>query len=155
MAALVFSAAACGSDSQDTSSPAYLPEAVREAQERQAIQLERLERSLPGVDWDIVSVGGTPVIDLGTAVIRLDPDGSVSGSTGCNQFNASWSIEGNQIDIGPAVTTRMACSPPVTLQEQTILAILDAAVLIGVGDEGALFISTLEGDFLTGVPSGD
>jgi len=39
-------------------------------------------------------------------------DGMVSGSTGCNNYSASYTLEGDALTIGPAAVTRMMCAEP-------------------------------------------
>jgi heat shock protein HslJ len=45
-------------------------------------------------------------------------DGIVSGSTSCNNYSASYELNGNAITIGPAATTRMICVEPEGIMEQ-------------------------------------
>jgi len=55
-------------------------------------------------------------------------DGKLSGSAGCNNYAASYETTGNQISIGPAASTMMACPEPngVMEQEQAYLALLQS-----------------------------
>ena len=49
----------------------------------------------------------------------LFANGEVSGTTGCNSFTASYEIiKGQQITIGPAMTTRKHCAEPDGIMEQ-------------------------------------
>ena len=56
-------------------------------------------------------------------------DGTVSGSGGCNRFNAACRIEGDHISIGPAAATRKFCGEPEGLmdQEQQFFTALEKA----------------------------
>ena len=45
-------------------------------------------------------------------------DGVVRGSTGCNQYSAQYSVNGDSLDIGDLTMTRMACAPPRAEVEQ-------------------------------------
>lgn len=45
-------------------------------------------------------------------------DGSMTGSAGCNNYMASYELEGDAISIGPAATTRMFCGEPEGIMEQ-------------------------------------
>jgi putative lipoprotein len=49
--------------------------------------------------------------------------GKVSGSAGCNRFNGTVTggITASNIQVGPLMTTRMACSGPLMLREQDFL----------------------------------
>ena len=57
------------------------------------------------------------------------PDGTVSGSAGCNHFSAAYTTDGSAITFGPILTTLMACpDADVTAQETQYLAALAASV---------------------------
>ena len=152
-AALLLGAAACGGAEETAGTPAYLPDSVREQQDRERVQIERLTSGLAELDWRIQSINDVQVIRDSEPFLRFSSDGTVSGSTGCNTFNGGWSLDRNQVDFGALATTRKLCPDSMMAQEQSILAILDNAVLIGIGDEGTLFITTLEGALLTALPS--
>ncbi len=97
--------------------------------------------ALEGTEWQasginngkggVVSSASTP---LSTAVFTA---GTVSGSAGCNRFNASYEIEGEQIRIGPAAATRKFCAEPegIMEQEQQFLAALEKGHTFQVGPE--------------------
>ena len=57
-------------------------------------------------------------------------DGNLSGSAGCNTYNASYTAKDGTIQIGPAATTRMMCAEPAGVMEQeaAYLAALSQAV---------------------------
>jgi heat shock protein HslJ len=56
-------------------------------------------------------------------------DGKVTGSAGCNDYTASYTIEGEAITFGPAATTRKMCAEPegIMEQENAYLAALELA----------------------------
>ena len=54
-------------------------------------------------------------------------DGTLSGSAGCNRYNAPFELDGAKIKIGAAATTRMMCDEPIMQQEQLYLAALETA----------------------------
>ena len=63
-----------------------------------------------------------------TEVIAIfGADGQLSGSAGCNTYNAPFAVDGNKIKIGMAITTRMACPQPIIDQETLYLAALQTA----------------------------
>ena len=45
-------------------------------------------------------------------------DGTVSGTGGCNRFNASYEVKGERISIGPAAATRKFCQQPEGIMDQ-------------------------------------
>ena len=62
-----------------------------------------------------------------TVTAGLQVDGSTSGSTGCNKYNAAYTIGGDMITISPGATTLMACSTPIMAQESAFLDVLASA----------------------------
>ncbi len=62
-------------------------------------------------------------------------DGQLSGSAGCNRYNAPYTVDGNKIKIGMAITTLMACEQSIMDQEQQYLAAIQTAATYKI--EGA------------------
>lgn len=62
-------------------------------------------------------------------------DGSLSGNSGCNTFNGTYTLEGEALTVGPLATTKMACEEPAMSQETQFLAALQGAT--GYRVEGA------------------
>lgn len=52
-------------------------------------------------------------------------DGRVAGSTGCNQYSGSYTVEGDSLELGQLASTQMACAPPADRIEQSYVAALD------------------------------
>ena len=48
----------------------------------------------------------------------------VSGSSGCNTFTGSYTLDGINVTIGPLASTMMACEQPVMDQEAAFLKAL-------------------------------
>jgi heat shock protein HslJ len=77
---------------------------------------------------------------------------AVSGNTGCNQFNGSYTVDGDAIEIGPLASTRAACSSEELQQQETdYLAALDLATTFQVTGSrldlfrpGGTYAATLE-----------
>lgn len=65
----------------------------------------------------------------GTDVTLAFRDGTAAGTAGCNQYTASYSLEGETLSIGEAASTRMFCEQPegVMEQEQRLLTWLTEA----------------------------
>lgn len=83
-------------------------------------------------EWSILLVGPTQA--SGGATIAFAPDGSVSGSTGCNRFQGQAVFDGAGIVFDkPLAMTRMACpGTEVTRQEDTIVALLQDRVIVSL-----------------------
>ena len=85
--------------------------------------------------WEVISYnnGKEAVVSvtIGTQLTAEFANGMVSGSAGCNNYNAAYELEGDSgIGIGPAATTRKLCAEPEGIMEQEMLflAALQSAV---------------------------
>ncbi len=69
--------------------------------------------AITGKEWTVVAIdtiqapigtGGRPI------TMRFDDSTRrVYGFAGCNQYNASYTLQGDSLSFGPGVSTRMAC----------------------------------------------
>jgi heat shock protein HslJ len=89
---------------------------------------------LAGTNWSMLNYnnGRDALLSAlaGTEVTALfSVDGNLSGTAGCNNYRASYQTDDNNIQIGPAATTRMFCSEPegIMEQESDYLAALESA----------------------------
>lgn len=107
---------------------------------------------LPGSLWNVLMYnnGKEAVVSVlnGTQISAyFGEDGQLTGNAGCNNYSASYEVEGDQIKIGPAVTTRKACSEPegVMDQEMEYLAALEMAQSFQFEDQQRLILLDAEG----------
>ena len=56
-----------------------------------------------------------------TITAEFDPDGTMSGSSGCNTYTADYEVSGNAFGIATLVNTERACEPRLMRQERTYL----------------------------------
>ena len=89
---------------------------------------------LAGSSWQVTAVnnGRQAVVSVlaGTALTMVfGNDGKLSGSAGCNTFNAGFRAEGSALSITSPVATRMMCAQPEgrMAQETQFLAALASA----------------------------
>ncbi|HRQ41315.1 MAG TPA: META domain-containing protein [Chloroflexota bacterium] len=70
------------------------------------------------------------VLEGTTLTAVFGADGALTGSAGCNNYNASYTAEGDQISIGAVATTMMACEAPegIMQQETAYLAAIELAM---------------------------
>jgi heat shock protein HslJ len=78
---------------------------------------------LAGSSWRVLSYnnGKQAVVSviIGTEMTaNFGTDGSLSGSAGCNNYTTTYQTELENITIGPAAATRMACGDPEGIMEQ-------------------------------------
>ena len=71
------------------------------------------QRSLTGIDWQLVSlgpVGAETAVVAGTIVtLKFAEDGRANGSTGCNSYGGSYEVRGDNITFSRIASTRRAC----------------------------------------------
>jgi heat shock protein HslJ len=100
-------------------------------------------RSLVG-SWMLTAHGPvdspTPAVPDVDAILTFSEDGSVAGSTGCNEFGGDYTVEGDQITFGQIVSTLILCPDLQMAQEETMYQVLV---------ETASF--NIEGDTLTNI----
>ena len=90
---------------------------------------------LAGTAWDVIAYnnGNQAVVSvvLGTSLTaNFGTDGAVSGTAGCNNFSGGYKADSaGAIQIGPLMSTMMACSDPAGVMEQEMqyLAALQSA----------------------------
>jgi heat shock protein HslJ len=97
---------------------------------------------LPGTSWSLIDLDGSASFDPGVAPdLTFADDGTLSGFAGCNDYNGSFTLDGDSIDIGPLATTRMACGAPGSDVEAAYLPALDAVGTWEVLPSGQLVLS--------------
>ena len=104
------------------------------------------DAALQDTTWSLESlISGDAVSSVqGEPMLRLNADGTLSGSTGCREFSGEYTVSGDQVVATTLVTNDNACA--TDLQDQ------DAFVLEVLGDG---FTFAIDGDRLTlGKPNG-
>ncbi len=83
---------------------------------------------LDGTSWLLVSQEERDPLP-GIDIIAGFDAGSVQGSSGCNNFGASYRIDGDKIEIGEVESTLMACIEPEGAidQEQEFITLLSSS----------------------------
>lgn len=90
-------------------------------------------QDLAGTSWNVVSYNNgnqavVSVLEGSELTAMFDGDGMVAGSAGCNNYNGSYEIDGEQISIGPLASTRKMCPDPAVMeQEAQFLAAMQTA----------------------------
>ena len=98
--------------------------------------------SLDGTTWlltDYISPEGQSYTVPAAVTPQLSfAGGQLSGNAGCNTFNASYTVTGDAIEVGPITSTKMACEEPMATVEAAYLAALDSVNKIAMLDDGKL-----------------
>ncbi len=62
--------------------------------------------------WNLTSIAGGDLAALFTNKIptmEITADGKVSGNAGCNNYHATYTLDGSTLTFGPVMSTKMAC----------------------------------------------
>jgi len=89
-------------------------------------------QQLSGSDWRLAELNGRAAVPSEMQRrpwIRFESDsGRVSGSAGCNRMSGSFKLDGESIDFGAMVSTKMACADlALNQQEQDLFIALENA----------------------------
>ena len=97
-------------------------------------RFDAVDQALEGTSWQVMSYnngkGGVTSLIIGTEIsANFGEDGQLTGNSGCNSYFAEYVADGDNIRIGTAGSTEMACLEPEGLmeQEQRYLAALETA----------------------------
>jgi heat shock protein HslJ len=90
--------------------------------------------SLEGVPW--VLVAGIDVEGWETAAPSASfEDGRMTGSTGCNTYGASYTLDGSALELGRSMQTLIGCPPPAGDVETAFNAALERVAAWRVEDD--------------------
>ncbi len=80
-------------------------------------------------------------------------DGTVSGSTGCNQYSGPYSVDGDSLELGQLAQTQMACAPPADRIEQSYVAALGRVAGWRLDGEGLVLSDADDAELLRYAPA--
>lgn len=108
----------------------------------------------PTGTWRLVLIGGTPPASAtrGPVTLTFDGDGVVYGMAGVNRVRSTWSVDEDELRLGPVVSTMMAGPPAAMATERTLLGLL-AAPLAATVDDGGLRLVAEDGTEAVLVPA--
>ena len=113
--------------------------------------LNRQDQELAGTAWQVTGYnnGRQAVVSVlaGTILtLTFAVDNKLSGSAGCNNYMANYTLTASALGIGPAAVTRKMCGNPATImeQEQQFLKALET-VASAQQDGGRLELRTASG----------
>lgn len=107
------------------------------------------DQPLEGTQWvlDQQATRLTVVTPSAVVTAQFSSDGSLTGTSGCNRYNASYTVKGSSMTIGQPAGTLIACAAPVMRVEQAYLARLPKAQSFSI-DGSVLTIATGGGQSL-------
>lgn len=82
--------------------------------------------------WSLLTYGqgGTEeaVIDGSTIALTINADGTLGGSSGCNTYSGSYTVNNDALSVSGLASTKMACAEAALMdQEQAYLTALEGA----------------------------
>jgi heat shock protein HslJ len=103
------------------------------------------EKPLVATDWVLISMGETanpqPIPAGTTITASFSNEGVLSGASGCNQYNTSYTLQGDQITLGPIASTQMACATGMDTEQTYLQALGTAQQLTITGQKLAITYS--------------
>ena len=101
---------------------------------------QRADASLTGTYWRIDSLRGAEVTRASEArephlVLSGGEELRYAATMGCNQMVGGFSRDGNDLSLGPAAATMMACPPPLDGMERDLAGVLQDAAAYDISGE--------------------
>ena len=80
-----------------------------------------------------------PLISGTDITLVFSPDGSFSGSSGCNTYNGIWSVNGNSMKFSPIRMTKQVCeSSSIMRAEKLYIPLLQETATYSVTEENLM-----------------
>jgi heat shock protein HslJ len=101
--------------------------------------------------WTLVAIDGNPLADKTQITAMFEPGeevgtGTIGGSSGCNNYNAGYTIDGYNIEVQTALTTLMMCPEDMDVEESFLQALQAAQTFEIFADR--LVLRTDYGNFI-------
>jgi heat shock protein HslJ len=96
---------------------------------------------LGNTTWTVLSISGAATVGVTPPTLTFAPGGTLSGSTGCNEYSATFRTDGAAITIVPTTSTARGCDGGLGLQETGFLSDLQGATTWSQAESGNLVLS--------------
>lgn len=100
---------------------------------------------LQGPAWNVVTVGGTPVVASSRATLAFGTDGRISGNASCNRFTGAYTLTGEGLSVSDLAGSRMMCDAPLMEQERRFLDALAGVRGFSIAADGTLLLQAGDG----------
>lgn len=101
-------------------------------------------------EWQIEDINNEGIIDSSHITLTFGEEGRVYGSAGCNRYNTSYTLTGENLTFGHGLSTKMACAEALMNQEMKFLESLHKITHVTLDENGALILTGSEGASLKG-----
>lgn len=103
------------------------------------------QKELQKATWTVAQMPGDQP-DSATLTLNFHDGDQLSGKAACNNYMASYTLEGDQLAISPTATTRMACPEPLMSLEQNFLGLLENVKSVQWEEQTEQLVLTTEND---------
>lgn len=100
---------------------------------------------LLGGEWRIVDLAGAGIAPGSAPAVEFRADGRAGGAGSCNRWRADFSLTGESLSFGRAVSTMMACAGDLMEQERRLFDALGAVAGFDFAEDGALVLRAADG----------
>ena len=95
--------------------------------------------TITGQPWLLTEqIGQAPLPDT-IITANFSPDGMLSGTSGCNNYSGPYTVDGEDIRMGPFASTMMACPDLVMGQEALYLQTMENTASFSIQDDTLTF----------------
>lgn len=98
---------------------------------------------IEGTEWRVVVVAGEAAADGVVTTIRFD-GGHAAGRGGVNRYRGNYTLTGEELEIGPVMSTMMAGPEPAMRQEARWFVALASPAVVWL-DDGELVLDHADG----------
>lgn len=109
--------------------------------------VEASEAALIG-EWQVEELDGQPLVASSEVALTFGSEGAFAGDSGVNRLRASYSFEGDTLQISEVMATRMAGPPELMEQEARLMSALAQARGVEVSGDHRLRLLDAEGEVL-------
>jgi heat shock protein HslJ len=104
---------------------------------------------LTAAPWQLTQMNGSAVPANAGITAAFTEDGHLSGSAGCNDYNATYSVDASGgMSVGPIAETRKACADDINARERGYLDALQATSTWAIRS-GTLTLTNPQGNVLS------
>ena len=99
---------------------------LKGAENKNLLVYKAQSQALAGTTWVVIGYNNgkqavTSVLTGTSLTATFEPDETIAGNSGCNQYSGPYKTDGNKIAIGPLSVTKKACAAPAGAMEQEAL----------------------------------
>jgi heat shock protein HslJ len=107
------------------------------------------DAALRGTRWALESlIQGDAVSSVSDGGwLQLDADGTLSGSTGCRNFDGAYVVTGDTVTITQLATTDQACTGLVEAQDRHVIEVIEGGFMVAI-DGDRLTLTLVDGNGL-------